>query len=286
MIEHQAAAKINLALHVTGRRDDGYHWLDTLVTFANFGDVIRVEPANDISLKVDGPFAEALGNKTDNLVLKAAHLLQQVAKENGIITPGATIHLNKHLPIASGMGGGSADAAATLHALCDLWKIKPGALDLEVIALQLGADVPMCLYSKPLLATGVGEKIRPVELTQLNMVLINPGVHISTPEIFRTLAHSNSTSLPHIAPRPSFKELLDWLQNTRNDLQAAAIKLAPQIQTVLDTMEENTECQFTRMSGSGATCFGLFESIEQAKSAANDVNQRYPDWWCVASKTI
>ena len=286
MIEYQAAAKINLALHVTARRDDGYHSLDTLVTFAKFGDVIRVEPANNISLTIEGPFAEALGNKDDNLVLKAAHLLQQVVKDSGNNAPGAIIHLNKHLPIASGIGGGSADAAATLLALCELWAIKPEALDLKETALQLGADVPMCLYSKPLAASGIGEEIAPVALAELNMVLINPGISISTPKIFRALTATNSDSLPPIKPRPSPKELLDWLQNTQNDLQAPAIKLAPQIQAVLDSLLESKECQFARMSGSGATCFGLFESIEQAKSTANDIGQRNPDWWCIASRTV
>jgi len=173
-----------------------------------------------------------------------------------------------------------------LLALCELWAIKPGALELEKIVLQLGADVPMCLYSKPLMATGIGEKIITVELAELNMVLINPGINISTPEISSALTFINSISLPQIKPRPSSEEFLDWLQNTQNDLQEPAIKLAPQIQAVLDALLESKDCQFARMSGSGATCFGLFESIEQAKSAANDISQLNPDWWCVASRTV
>ena len=285
MVEYQAAAKINLALHVTARRDDGYHCLDTLVTFAKFGDVIRVEPANGISLTIEGPFADALGNKNDNLVLKAARLLQQAAKEIGVTAPGAAIHLNKRLPIASGIGGGSADAAATLLALCELWKIDINTIDLEKIALQLGADVPMCLYSKPLMATGSGEKIVPVTLAGLNIVLINPGVHVSTPEVFHALTSTNSASLAPLDQSYSPTTLLDWLQYTQNDLQAPAIKLAPEIQTVLDELKDSNECQFARMSGSGATCFGLFASIEQAEKAASDISQRNPDWWCIASRT-
>ncbi len=286
MIEYQAAAKINLALRVTGRRDDGYHCLDTLVTFTEFGDVIRVEQANDISLKVEGPFVEELSNNRDNLVLKAARLLEQAARDRGINVPGASIYLNKQLPIASGIGGGSADAAAVLKALCDLWRINPVSVDLKEIALQLGADVPMCLYSKPLTATGIGEKIEPVALAELNIVLINSGVHISTPDIFNALARTGSPALPPVGFQYSNDELLDWLQNTENDLQAPAIGLAPEIQTVLNTLMETDMCQFARMSGSGATCFGLYSSFEQAKSAANDIGQRNPDWWCVASKTI
>ena len=286
MIEYQAAAKINLALHVTARRDDGYHCLDTLVTFANFGDLISVEPADDISLTIEGPFADDLGSKDDNLVLKAARLLQRVARDCEIGAPGAAIFLNKRLPIASGVGGGSADAAATLLALCELWKVEPDATNLEKTALQLGADVPMCMFSKPLNATGIGEEIVPVELTELNMVLINPGIHISTPKIFRALANANSPRLPPIKPHLSSEELLDWLQNTKNDLQAPAIKLAPQIQTVLNALKENSECKFVRMSGSGATCFGLYSSFEQAEKAANDIGQRNPDWWCISTRTV
>lgn len=286
MIEFQAAAKINLALHVTARRDDGYHCLETFVTFAKYGDVIRVEPANDISLTIEGPFAEALGSTDDNLVLKAAHLLKQAAKESGRNVTGAALHLNKKLPIASGIGGGSADAAATLFALCELWGFYPASIATEKIALQMGADVPMCLCSKPLMARGIGEEIVPVALAELNMVLINPGKSISTPEIFRALAYTNSASLPEIDFQSSDQEFIHWLQNTQNDLQSPAIKLVPEIQTVLDMLLDSNECQFARMSGSGATCFGLFASIEQAENAANDIGQRNPDWWCVASKTI
>ena len=256
------------------------------MTFAGFGDVIRVEQAEKISLAIDGPFSKELGDRNDNLVLNAAHLLQQVAKENGMNTPGAAIYLNKKLPIASGIGGGSADAAATLLALCELWNINPDSIGIEGIAMHLGADVPMCIISKPLIATGIGEKIRGVALAELNMVLINPGVNISTPEIFQTLIHINSTSLPQIDFQPSSEYLYNWLQNTQNDLQAPAIDIAPQIQTVLDVLEESDECQFARMSGSGATCFGLFSSFRHAEKAANDISQRNPDWWCVASKSI
>lgn len=289
MRQYPAAAKINLALHVTGRRNDGYHLLDTLVAFADCGDTISVTSADDISLMIDGPFANQLDDSDNNLVIRAANLLSHTAMLDGIVRPGAVLRLTKWLPIASGIGGGSADAAAALLALCNLWHLDPRQIDLAEIAGQLGADVPMCLQSRPLLAGGIGEKIKPVSLPALNMVLVNPGTGVSTADIFRSLSRTDNAGLPVLPDfcgETGFDALLDWLETTRNDLQPPALEVAPQIRDVLEALRQYDDCRFARMSGSGATCFGLFASLNQAAMVADDLSQRFPSWWCVASKSL
>ncbi len=227
----RAPAKINLSLQVTGRRADGYHLLDSLVTFTEIGDILEVVPASEISLGIEGPFAEWL-SAADNLVMKAANLLKRTAERAGNEVPGATITLDKILPIASGIGGGSADAAAALTGLGDLW----GLLQIELtdLALQLGADVPMCLVSSPLVARGVGDQINKVTLPSLNLVLVNPGIEVSTTEIFANLQISGHRQIPELPDDPMLDQLVDWLGNSGNDLQAPAIARAPIIQQVLN----------------------------------------------------
>ncbi len=285
MVRKLAAAKINLSLKVTGRRDDGYHLLDTLVVFTHFGDQVEVHDGANISLDICGPFASGLENDADNLVIKAAHLLKRAAIDVGRTVGGAAIILEKHLPVASGIGGGSADAAATLVALLEHWGIEDGGIDLPAIALQLGADVPMCLRSKPLRATGIGEDIQPLALPLLAMVLVNPGIGVSTSAIFKSLALAPPEPRPEISPSPSHDALIDWLKFTQNDLQQPAISFAPVVQEVLDQIEGCDDCLLARMSGSGATCFGLFPSMGQAKKAARILGRENPSWWCVASPT-
>lgn len=283
-IERIAHAKINLALHVTGKREDGYHVLDSLVVFADFGDRISISKAHNpsslVSLKIEGPFCEGLEGGANNLVSRAALSLgYELTKHSGKPTP-VDIRLTKNLPLASGIGGGSADAAATLLALNEFWD---GDVDLMPIAKTLGADVPMCLQSKPLRAQGIGDQIRLLETKEpLHMILANPNVEVSTPMIFKNLTDKQNTPMfeKAITTMPTICDI----KNLRNDLQMTAVEIEPAIRTVLAAITE-TNAQLARMSGSGATCFGLYETLPEAQKAAKLIKTHNPDWWCVATST-
>lgn len=278
VVEH-APAKVNLALHVTGRRDDGYHLLNTLVVFTEVGDTVSVAAAEQDSFTIQGPFAGLLDDEADNLVLRARDLLRSLYGD----LPPVAISLEKNLPVASGIGGGSSDAAATLRALMRLWGIELSADALAAAALRLGADLPMCLYARTLVARGIGEEIEPVEgMPPLHMVLANPGVAVPTPAIFRALASRENPPLPRLAGATA---LFDWLAATRNDLEAPAIALAPEIGDVLSALSASGAAP-ARMSGSGATCFGLFNSPAEAEAAASAIAARYPAWYVTATRTI
>lgn len=280
IVTANANAKINLALHVTGQREDGYHLLDSLVVFTEFGDTITVskneKPLSLIWLKIEGPFAQGLDGSANNLVNRAALALAYKIMEHAEKPDPVKITLTKNLPISSGIGGGSADAAATLLALKEFWGVD---IPLEYLALQLGADVPMCLHSKPLRAQGIGDEISILKHVRLlHLVLVNPNIEVSTPSIFKNLQNKNNLSI-HENDITSLN-----FANLRNDLQAPAIKLAPQIIDVLKALEI-TDCTFSRMSGSGATCFGIYETLEKAQKAANEIKAKHSDWWCVATST-
>lgn len=278
IVEH-APAKVNLALHVTGRRDDGYHLLDTLVVFTEAGDTVSVATAEQDSFIIQGPFAGLLDDEADNLVLRARDLLRSLYGD----LPPVAISLEKNLPVASGIGGGSSDAAATLRALVRLWDFDLSTEALARAALPLGADLPMCLHARPLIARGIGEEIEPVEgFAPLDMVLANPGIAVSTPAIFRALASRDNPPLP-VLPGP--QALPAWLADTRNDLETPAQALAPEIGEVLSALTANGAA-LARMSGSGATCFGLFASRDEAKVAASAIAARYPAWYVTATRTI
>jgi 4-diphosphocytidyl-2-C-methyl-D-erythritol kinase len=262
-----APAKVNLFLHVTGRRADGYHLLDSLVVFAAAGDVLRGEVAGGLNLEVQGPFAASLSGEPDNLVLRAARSLGG---------RGARLVLEKNLPVASGIGGGSADAAAALRLLCRLWKLAPP--DLPGIALALGADVPVCLARRPSRMGGVGERLDVApRLPRCGLVLVNPGVAVATPEVFR--ARRGDWSAPAELPRawPDVAAMASDLQELRNDLEPPAIALQPVIGEVISALATVPGCRLARMSGSGATCFGLFDDPVMASEAA--MRLRRPDWW-------
>lgn len=288
-----APAKINLALHVTGRNAGGYHLLETLAAFTQAGDRITVRPC-DISngpgrLAASGPFAGAMGAEADNLAIAALEALTdaagQVAGQRGRVEARLCLELQKNLPVASGIGGGSADAAATLLAACAALGL-PEDFDLDTIALGLGADVPMCLRSCPLIARGIGEAIEPVTgLPQLHLLLVNPGTAVSTRDVFAALA---TTSNPPLPPLPGFgtgEDLAAWLRQTRNDLEPAARKIAPSIGLVLDAISGEPGCLFSRMSGSGATCFGIFPDAKACENAAQALSRREPGWWVAATRT-
>jgi 4-diphosphocytidyl-2-C-methyl-D-erythritol kinase len=267
-----APAKINLHLHVIGRRQDGYHLLDSLVVFADIGDWLAVSPAPDLSLTLSGPFATGLAAEPDNLVLRAARGLADLAG----VRPIGALQLEKNLPVASGIGGGSADAAAALRLLCRFWAVSP---DLTQLAQSLGADVPVCLLSRPALMSGIGEILAPAPpVPEAGLVLVNPGVAVSTPAVFR--ARTGGFSPPADFPVGGWKSaqaLSHALAETRNDLETPARPLAPAINDALAALANAPGCQIARMSGSGATCFGLFASADAARHAADTV--RRDGWW-------
>lgn len=273
MIEVFAPAKINLALHVTGRRDDGYHLLDTLVAFAPVGDTLRLRPAEELSLTVSGPEGAAVPPGPENLVLRAAAF---VPGEGGAAT-----ELVKRLPTASGIGGGSSDAAAMLRGLAHLRKAAVPEEGLE----RLGADVPMCLNPGPARVTGIGERIVAVTLPDLPAVLVNPRVGVATPAVFRALSRRDGAPLPDLPQFSAVCDCIDWLAGQRNDLEAPAIGLAPEIGAVLAALRQTAGCRLARMSGSGATCFGLFATMAGAEAAAAVLCAAHPGWW-VASGAL
>jgi 4-diphosphocytidyl-2-C-methyl-D-erythritol kinase len=259
-----APAKLNLALHVRGKLPDGRHAIETLFAFCTDGDLLSAEAADEISLKVNGPFAGELGDPGENLVVKAARALAAAAA----VQQGAALTLDKRLPVASGIGGGSADAAAALRLLTSLWRIDPKHAG--GVAPALGSDVPACLLSLPMRGEGAGDKLTPVDLSELSgmpVLLVNPRVPLSTAEVFARWDGVDRGPLD------------DWHEG-RNDLEPAAITMAPQVKAVFAWLGTRPGATFVRMSGSGATCFALFDS-EQARDAAAYAVPR--EWWRLAT---
>ncbi len=272
----QAPAKINLYLHVTGKRADGYHLLDSLIAFADIGDTIEASPAEAISLACDGPFGEALADEPDNLVLKAARLLAQHAG----ISSGAALRLTKRLPIASGIGGGSADAAASLRALAELWNLTLPEGDMHTLAAQLGADVPICLHGHAAYIGGVGEIIEAAPpLPEAGIVLVNPGKGLSTPAVFKNFRGPMRPEQRFERAPQDARELCAMLALRGNDLTEAAIALVPEIAEVQAALTRTPGALLARMSGSGATCFALFEDAARAERAAENLAVEHPNWW-------
>jgi 4-diphosphocytidyl-2-C-methyl-D-erythritol kinase len=276
-----ARAKVNLYLHVVGKRDDGFHLLDSLIVFAESGDRLSVAPADDLSLSISGPFADGLAAEADNLVLRAARAL---AAEAGI-TPRAHLHLTKNLPIASGIGGGSADAAAALESLRQLWRLNIAAERLQHIALGLGADVPVCVAGTPSFIGGIGEEIASAgRLPAAWLLLVNPKVPTPTPQVFKARRGDFSPATRWTTAPATFTDLIDYLAAQRNDLTDAAISVAPIIGDVLAVIAETAHCRLARLSGSGATCFGLYETAAAATAAGRAITARHPSWWVSAAQ--
>jgi 4-diphosphocytidyl-2-C-methyl-D-erythritol kinase len=272
-----APAKVNLTLHITGRRPDGYHLLDSLVVFASVADRVHARPAAALSLAITGPFKDGLADDPDNLVLRAARLLAERGDRPSHAIQGAALTLEKHLPVASGIGGGSADAAATLRLLARLWQIPPASPDL---ARQLGADVPVCLLGRAVRMHGIGEELDPVPpLPRCGLLLVNPGVPLATAAVFRARRGAFSTAAALPRAWPDATGLAAWLQEGGNDLQAAALALCPDIADVLAAIAAQPDCLLARMSGSGATCFGLFRDPATAAAGAAVLRGR-SGWWC------
>jgi 4-diphosphocytidyl-2-C-methyl-D-erythritol kinase len=268
VITEFAPAKINLALHVLGRRMDGYHELDSVVAFADVGDVLSFTASDTTILSVDGPFAADVPVNSDNLVLKAYAAL----KQHGHL-PAVHIHLTKNLPVASGIGGGSADAAAALRGLMRLAKLRFETETIQQIALSLGADVPVCLHGKACRMQGVGEIISPLErLPAPAILLVNPLQPCGTADVFRGMALKpgdiSGTAL-------DVNEPLQW----RNDMASLALLVLPVIGNVLRSLKNLKNARAVRMSGSGATCFALFDTRSMADEAAEQIRGQHPNWW-------
>lgn len=273
MITERASAKINLFLHVGARRADGFHPLQSLAVFTDMGDTLAISHAPELSLVIDGPFAKGLDGEGDNLVLRAARALG---------ADGAVLKLTKNLPVASGIGGGSADAAAALRGLKQLWSKD---VFLHGIAASLGSDIPVCVDSAPSFMEGRGEILRPVEVfPRIAMLLVNPGVAVPTRDVFAGLATRSGVEMT--LPSGRFRDtadLLRFLETTRNDLEAPARTLQPVIGEVLTAMAALPGALFTRMSGSGATCFGIFADDDCCRRGAEILKKASPGWWVQAS---
>ncbi len=288
-----APAKVNLALHVTARRPDGYHELDSLVAFADVGDRLVLEPAAAFALEISGPFAGALADvpPDDNLVLKAARYLAEAWP--GHFSP-VRIRLEKRLPVAAGIGGGSADAAAVITGMLRLFG-RPEESDvderLRTLALELGADVPVCLQGRPCRMQGIGERIVPLSgFPPLPAVLVNPGVPVSTPAVFARLGLAPGQPAGSGLPQPlpstdaGTMQWLEWLSTCRNDLEEPAVAEAPVIGACLRTLTALPAVRLVRMSGSGATCVALFDQMDASEEAAQALAEKHPDWWVTACR--
>jgi 4-diphosphocytidyl-2-C-methyl-D-erythritol kinase len=277
-LEEEAPAKLNLSLRVIGRRPDGYHELDSCVVFTAWADRLTIAPDDRLTLSLAGPFAAALADASDNLVIHAA---RRLAAHVGR-APDVRITLEKRIPVAAGLGGGSADAAATLRGLNRLWGLGLGSSELLAIALELGADVPVCLLCQPARMRGIGERLEPIEIPALDLVLANPQQPVSTTRAFAGLGPIGSLLAP--AP-PGRSDLLDWLRTCSNDLEAPARRLVPAIDRVLEAIGRQPGCRLARMTGSGATCFGVFDDADLAARAAAALRRAHPAWWVVSTSS-
>jgi 4-diphosphocytidyl-2-C-methyl-D-erythritol kinase len=275
-----APAKVNLTLRVLGRRADGYHDIESLVAFADIGDRLALTLGDALTLAVIGPGAARTGAEADNLVTKAARAL--AARVSGLRA--GAFRLEKNLPVAAGLGGGSADAAAALRLLAQANALAPDDPRLRDAARETGADVPVCLDPRPRVMRGIGEILSaPLSLPRLHALLVNPGVAMPTKLVFSGWRPSANARRPaeHVAlPNIENEEqCLDWLASEANDLEAPAIALAPAIAEVLASLRVAAGCRLARMSGSGATCFALFASLEEIASAGKNLRAQFPDWW-------
>ncbi len=274
VLTEAAHAKVNLHLHIVGKRADGYHLLDSLAVFPAVGDMLQVSDAPELSLSLGGRFGGALVAESDNLVLRAARGLAELA---GVPARGRIV-LEKNLPVSSGIGGGSADAAAALRVLMRLWCVQVSSEALAGLALQLGADVPVCLAQRPTRMQGIGEILIPApKLPAAGMVLINPLVAVATPAVFKARQGGFSPEAAFPAGWDDAGAMAHDVAALGNDLQAPAMSLCPQIGEVLMALGGLDSCLLARMSGSGATCFGLFKDAETARVAAAKLDR--PGWW-------
>lgn len=286
-VTERAFAKVNLTLHVTGQRADGYHLLDSLVVFTSVTDRLTATRSGVFSLTLEGPFGHEIPADFDNLVLRAARMFTQSRE--------VAFTLEKHLPPASGIGGGSADAAAAIRAMLKLLHIENDPDHTEAVfdtldrnaVLALGADVPVCLFSQPARMRGIGNDLTMIDSPRAWITLVNPRVEVPTPLVFKALTSKTNPAMPELLPEwRNAADLALWLQDQRNDLQAPAIEIAPVIADVLAELARQNGALIARMSGSGATCFALFASEAKAQAAAANIRQTHPDWWSAAGEVF
>ncbi|MBR0703505.1 4-(cytidine 5'-diphospho)-2-C-methyl-D-erythritol kinase [Bradyrhizobium diazoefficiens] len=281
----EGRAKVNLSLRVVGRRADGYHDLESVVAFADCADRLTLEPGGELRLTTTGPLAAACGDTSDNLVFKAAKLLAEAV-------PGLKLGafaLDKVLPVAAGIGGGSADAAAALRLLARLNDLSLDDPRLQKVALATGADVPVCLASRACDMTGVGEQLLPLALPSMPCVMVNPRVPVATKDVFSELGLRNGQLLVGVADvirAPAWPEeggsIADWidvLERVPNDLEAPALQIQPVIGEVLEALRDSPGVKLARMSGSGATCFAIYSAANEAHTAAEKIRRDHPGWW-------
>ena len=274
MASELARAKVNLCLHVTGLRDDGMHLLDSIVVFPDVGDELQAMPGEALSLEIDGPFGTDLDACEDNLIIRAARLLSN---------RGARLRLKKNLPVAAGIGGGSADAAACIRLLSKMWEMDIPSVERLT---ELGADVPVCMAHSPIRMAGIGEILTSLPvLPRFWIVLVNGGQGVETGAVFKAMKSRDNSGMPDIPENfQSTETLFDFLRAQRNDMQTSAIEICPSIVDVLDALEATENCELARMSGSGGTCFGLYTTEEDAETAQRKIHTNHPDWWVVSAK--
>ena len=273
-----AHAKLNLTLHVTGKLPNGYHELDSLVVFTEFGDQLELEPANRFHLTTKGPFSQALPPQSQNIILSALRLYEGRATDFKIL-------LEKSIPIAAGLGGGSTDASSALHLAAKYLGCPLPVVDKKLVAI--GSDLPVCLTGKPAIVKGLGEKLAVLDrFFAFPVLLVNPNKPVQTSLVYQTLAEANN---PPQSPYPedgNQDEVLSWLKEQRNDLESPAILLCPAIKTILAGLREQNGCLLARMSGSGGTCFGIFQTMEQVIGAARRINHQVPEWWVQPTRIL
>jgi 4-diphosphocytidyl-2-C-methyl-D-erythritol kinase len=282
-IEERAPAKINLDLCITGRRPDGYHELDSVVVFGPPADRLTFEPADRLTLELGGPFAKALADQADNLILRAARLLAEHAGRPAV----ARITLEKNLPVAAGLGGGSGDAAAALRGLNRLWRPGLDPEELRSLGLGLGADLPVCLAGRPARMRGIGERLEWLEdVPALALLLVNPNRPLSTAAVFTGLG-GLPPPVPELGPPPRERaELVTWLRTRANHLEKPARRREPAIDAVREALSAQPGCELARMSGSGATCFGLLTDQHALEAAADRLRCGRPHWWIACSLVV
>ena len=285
MLSEEGRAKVNLSLRVIGRRVDGYHDLESVVAFADCADRLTLAPGRELSLETTGPLAQACGDTSDNLVLKAAMLLAARVPDLKV----GAFTLDKVLPVAAGIGGGSADAAAALRLLAKLNDIALDDPRLREVALETGADVPVCLASQACDMTGVGERLLPLDLPKIPCVLVNPCVPVATRDVFAALGLRNGELLVGAtdvlrgtdwpAPGASLEDWVEVLAASSNDLEEPATRIQPAIGEVIGALSATNGAWLVRMSGSGATCFAIYENTADAGRAAEKIRSDHPGWW-------
>src|ERR1700710_533059 len=281
----EGRAKVNLTLRVVGRRTDGYHDIESVVAFADCADHLTLTPGSELQLMTSGPLAEACGATSDNLVIKAAHLLRERVPDLKV----GSFTLDKILPVAAGIGGGSADAAAALRLLAQLNGLSLDDQRLREVALATGADVPVCLASRPCDMTGVGESLLPLSLPIMPCVMVNPRVPVATRDVFNALGLRNGellvgatdilrgTAWPEAGA--SVEDWVEVLAASSNDLEAPATRIEPIIGEVISALSATDGAWLARMSGSGATCFAIYENTAEAQRAASKIQLDHPQWW-------